>query len=119
MAKVTLIVGLAILAVAVAIGWQFASCELDNIELHDDLRDVAAQNGVNIGLNAPKTDEQIRNEVVSTAAEHGLHLQPDQVTLQKFASGLTVRYHLTVDYDAQVNLLLHTFTLHFTQSSEQ
>jgi hypothetical protein len=36
--------GLAILSLAVAAGWQILSCEIANLELHtDDMRDIAAQ----------------------------------------------------------------------------
>ena len=117
MRKVLVIVGLAIGAMAVAIGWQFAAAEIDNDELHDDLRDVAAQNGVNSGLNSPKSDDEIRNEVIATAAEHGLRLQPEQITLQKHLNGFTVHYDIQVDYTTQINLLLSKFALHFTQTS--
>ncbi len=54
MGKAKLILGLAVLAMAVVAGWPIASCELANLELREDLRDIAAQNAVRIGL-APRT----------------------------------------------------------------
>ncbi len=36
MGKVKLILGLAVLALAIIAGWQIASCELANLELHEE-----------------------------------------------------------------------------------
>jgi len=124
MRKIVLVSALVILAIALPAGWQIASVYLDNIELHDDLKDAAAQNGVNIGLNSPKSDDQMRKEVIDTAAEHRLRLQPDQITLQKHAgprsddpSAGRISYDITVDYTAHVNLLVYSYSVHFVQSN--
>ena len=53
MGKVKLILGLAVLALAGVAGWRIASCELANIELREDMRDLAAQVGSRIGLTQP------------------------------------------------------------------
>lgn len=118
--KVVLIVGLAILAIVAAIGWQLAAIQIDNAELHADLRDVAAQNGVNIGVNAPKTDDEVRDEVIATAADHGLRLQPDQIRLQKYTDATTRRiwYDIAVDYTARINLLVYSYEIHLIQSNK-
>ena len=50
MGKGKLIVGLAVLAMVVIAGWQIASCELANLALREDLRDIASQAGAYIGL---------------------------------------------------------------------
>ncbi|HUJ82053.1 MAG TPA: hypothetical protein VLW83_09220 [Candidatus Acidoferrales bacterium] len=120
MRKIVLLAVLATAVIAGYIGLQFASAYIDNIELHDDVRDVAAQNGVNIGLNSPKTDDEVRMEVVRTAAEHGLHLRPDQINLQKYVNADVHRiwYDVTVDYTVRVNLLVCSYTLHFVQSNK-
>jgi hypothetical protein len=111
-------IGLLILIPTMAVGWQIASAALSNIEFHDDLRDIAAQNGVNIGLNSPKTDDQVREDVVASAAEHGIHLQPEQVKLQRVTTPpYHVRFDLAVSYTTRVNLLLCSFNLHFNQTS--
>ncbi|HXX45533.1 MAG TPA: hypothetical protein VEJ38_12445 [Candidatus Acidoferrales bacterium] len=120
MKKLVLIAGLAILAIAVVVGWQFAVIYVNNVELHDDLKDASAQNGVNIGLNAPKSEDEMRKEVIATAAEHGLRLQPDQITLKKYTEPSTARvwYDITVDYTASINLLVYSYKLHFVQSNK-
>ena len=47
MKKLLLILGLPIVIIALPIGWQLAAIYLDNIDLRDDLKGVAAQSGVN------------------------------------------------------------------------
>ncbi|HTU36122.1 MAG TPA: hypothetical protein VMF66_20150 [Candidatus Acidoferrum sp.] len=109
--------GLLIFAAVAAVGWQIASIELGNIEFHDDLRYIAAQTGMNIGLNTPKTDEQVREEVVRAAAEDGIHLQPDQVKLQRISVPYYVHFNLAVSYTRRLNLLVYSFNLRFNQTS--
>jgi len=56
MGKVKLILGLAVLGLVIIAGWQIASCELSNLELHEEIRDLAAQTGAYIGLNPFKVE---------------------------------------------------------------
>jgi len=46
---------------AVVAGWPIAWCELANLELREDLRDIAGANAVRIGLALPSTDEYLRS----------------------------------------------------------
>jgi hypothetical protein len=117
MGKAKLILGLAILGLAVVAGWQIASCEIANLELQADMRDIAAQGGPRIGLEAPSSDEDLRNAVVHKAEEHDIQLEQAQVTVQRTGSGKTLAIYLAADYKARVNLLLYSFSLHFTPSS--
>jgi hypothetical protein len=117
MGKAKLISGLAIGGLAVVAGWQIASCEIANLELQTDMRDISAQVASRIGLEAPNSDEDLRNAVIHKAAEHGIALQPAEVTVQQTGSGKTLAIYLAADYKARVNLLLYSFTLHFTPSS--
>jgi hypothetical protein len=117
MGKAKLILGLAILGLAVAACWQIASCEIANLELQTDMRDIAAQVASRIGLEAPNSDEDLRNAVIHKAEEHDIQLEPGQVTVQRTGSGKTSAINLAADYKACVNLLLYSFTLHFTPSS--
>ena len=120
MRRPILILGLAILAIAVWIGWQVASIKLNNIEFHDDLRDIALQRGANIGLVGPKTEDEIRGQVVRAAAEHGIDLQPDHVTLVQYIdlSKREIWYDISVDYTVRLNLLVYSRNLHFMQSNK-
>lgn len=113
MAKAKLIAGLAVLGLAVLVGWQMASCELANLELQSDLRFLSAQIGTRIGLDAPSADEEIRATVIRKAQQHDIQLEPQQVIVQHTDAGL----YLAADYKARVNLIGYSFTLHFTPSS--
>src|SRR5271167_2201007 len=117
MGKVKLIFGLAVFGLAIIAGWQIASVELANSELQSDLRDFATQAGARIGLNAPSTDEDLRSAVIHKAEEYGIQLEPQQVTVQHTGAGPASVVHLSVDYQARVNLPGFSFSLHFTASS--
>jgi hypothetical protein len=101
------------------VGWQFAACEVANIELRDDLQDLAAQAGTKIGLDPERTDAQLRAMVVRRAEDYDIELKPEQVTVQRTGSGDREVIRLAVDYDARVNLTAYSFTLHFTPSSSR
>lgn len=112
-AKAKIIAGLAVLGLAVLVGWQIASCELASLELQSDLRFLSAQIGTRIGLDAPSADEELRATVIRKAQQHDIQLEPQQVTVEHSDTGL----YLAVDYKARVNLLGYSFTLHCTPSS--
>jgi hypothetical protein len=121
MGKIKIILALAVLAVAVAAGWQIVSCELANQELQSDLKDLSAQISARIGLDAQRSDAEFREAVVRRAREHDIELQPDQVTVKRSGTGVGTggapTVYLEVDYHGRVNLLGYSFTLHFTPSS--
>jgi hypothetical protein len=117
MGKVKLILGLALLGLAAVAGWQIGSCELANLELQTDMRDIAAQGGSRIGLEALSSDDDLRNAVIHKAEEQGIQLEASQVTVQRTGSGKTLAIYLAADYQARVNLRLYSFSLHFTPSS--
>jgi hypothetical protein len=115
--RAKILLGLAVIALALAVGGQIASCEIANLELQADMRDIAAQVASRIGLEAPNTDEDLRNAVIHKAEEHDIQLDPGQVTVQRSGSGKTLAIQLAADYKARVNLLVYSFTLRFTPSS--
>lgn len=121
MKKRARVIGVLIFIIVVAAGWQIASAEISSIEFRDDLRYIAAQNAANIGVATPKTDDQVREDVVASAAEYGIHLQPDQIQLQRITIAHylsnTTRFNLAVSYTRRVNLLLYSFDLHFNQQA--
>jgi hypothetical protein len=119
MGKAKIILGLAALGLAVIVGWQVGACELTNIELQSDLRDLSSQTGVRIGLNNLISDEEIRNAVIRKAEKYDIELQPGQVTVQHPGTGAMSDLYLAVDYKARVNLLGYSFHLHFTPSSKK
>jgi hypothetical protein len=114
-----LILGIAILVLLIAVGWQIGSRELANINLQEDLRDMASQAGTHIGYVPPSSDEDLIGTIVRKAKEHDIDLKPYQVTLQHRGSGETSTLYLAADYTVPVNLVFFSFTLHFTPSSEK
>lgn len=117
MRKVKLLLGLAVLALAVIAGWRIASCELASLQLHDDLRDLAAQTGAYIGLNSFNTDEDFRNAVIRAAKRYEIQLEPEQVTVQRTGTAQVPIIYLAADYNARVTFGGFSFTLHFHPSS--
>jgi hypothetical protein len=117
--KIALIVGIAVLALAVSAGWQIASCELANRQLEEDLRDLASRNAERIGLSAPTTDDDLRNSVLHDAKELDIALRPNQVTVHHTVQGESSVVHLAADYTARVRLLGFSLNFRFTPSSER
>jgi len=117
MGKVKLILALAVFALAGVAGWRIGSCELANIELREDMRDLAAQVGTRIGLTPQSTDEDFRRAVIRKAEEHEIQLEPEQVTVQRTGTDEAPIIYLAADYKARIKLLGFSFTFHFTPSS--
>lgn len=115
--KAKLLVGMAILAVVAMAGWQIGSSEIANLELQTDLHDISIQLASRIGMEAPNSDQDLRNAVIHKAEDHGIHLEPEQVTVQHVGSGKTEAIFLEAEYDARINLLGYSFSLHFSPSS--
>lgn len=116
-----LVIAALILFPVVAVGWQVGSAEVSNYEFHDDLGYIAAQSRVNIGLQSPETDDQVRNDVIASAAEDGIRLRPDQVQVKRVTITFPrnpplTHYDVAVSYAMPVNLLLYSFHLHFHQA---
>ena len=117
MRKVKFILGLAVLAFVGVAGWQIASCELANIELREDMRDLAAQVGSRIGLTPQSTDEDFRRAVMRKAQEHEIQLEPGQVTVERTGTDEAPIIYLAADYKVRVKLPGFSLTFHFTPSS--
>ena len=110
------ILGLVLLALAGVIGWQVGACYVANSELQNDMQDLAVQNPFRIGLAPPPTEEGLRDSVIARAKDRGIQLQPQQIAVQYTFTPDMLSVSLAADYEARVNLLLYSFTLHFTPS---
>ena len=110
------VIGLVLLALAGVIGWQVGACYVANSELQSDMQDLAVQNPFRIGLAPAPTEEGLRASVVAKAKDHGIQLQPQQVAAQCTFTPDVLSISLAADYEARVNLLVSSFTLHFTPS---
>lgn len=119
MQKLKIILGIAVLVLVVMAGWQISSGELANMNLQEDLRDMASQAGSRVGFIAPPSDDDITASVIGKAKEHGIDLTPAEVTVRRTGSGTTSTLYLAVDYTVPVQLPLFSFRLHFTPSSDK
>jgi ABC-type sugar transport system substrate-binding protein len=115
--KIKIILALAVLALIAVAGWQVASCELANIELRDDMKDLASQLGGRIGLTPPSSDEDFRQAVIAHAQKYGIELAPEQVTVQRNGSATNANIYLAADYTRTVDLAGFSFSLHFTPAA--
>jgi hypothetical protein len=102
-----------ILALAAIISWQVGACYVANSELQSDMQDLAVQNPFRIGLAPAPTEEGLRDSVIAKAKDHGIQLQPQQVAVQYTFTPDVLSISLAADYEARVNLLVYSFTLHF------
>jgi hypothetical protein len=84
--KVTISIGIAVFVVMVIAGWQIGSCELANMELQDDMQDLASQAGAHIGFVEPRSDADLRRAIMRKAQEHDIELDPGQVRVQRTGS---------------------------------
>lgn len=103
--------------VTFATGWQIGSCVLANVELRDDMQDIASNLGSNIGLIAPNSDDDFRRDVIRRASQHDIDLIPEQITVERTGSGHEEKIYLAADYRGKIHLLGLTFTLHFNPES--
>ncbi len=104
---------------AISLAWSVSAAEVANVNLQEDIRDLAAQGGAQIGLRAPSSDEDIRNTVVRKAQEHGIALNPQEVTVRRTGSGDTSRLYIAAYYTVSVNFWLFSLNLHFSPSSDK
>lgn len=109
----------AALFLAAALVWTVSSAEMANVNLQEDMRDLAAQGGAQIGLVAPSTDEDITKIVASKAQEHGIALKPEQVIVRRTGSGETSKLYIAAHYTVSVNCWLFSFNLHFAPASDK
>jgi hypothetical protein len=117
MKKIFWILSLVLLAVALGAGWQIVSSQVANSLLREDLQYIAVQTAPKIGLAAPRTDDDLRAMVIAQARQHGIGLDPDQITVSHPQDGATSTVILSVDYTSRINLLGTSFTMHFTPTS--
>lgn len=119
MRKVKILIGLVILGLAIAVGWQVGAAELANVVFQEDLRDMGSQAGTHVGVTAPSSEEQITQAVIRKAGEHGIELTPKEITVQRRQNGELSTWYLAAEYSVLVNLKIFSFALHFHPTSER
>jgi len=96
--------------------WQISACYLSNFELQGDMQDLAVQSPARTGLTSFDTEEELRNQVIARAKEHGIQLAPGQVTVSRMLTPGMLDISIAADYYARVKLLGLSFPIHFTPS---
>lgn len=104
---------LAVLVFAILGGWRVGSSEVSNLQFQEDLHDLASQRSFRFGNTPPKSEDELREAVISKARQYDINLTPEQVTVR------TSPTYLAAEYSVPVNLPRVSFTLHFTPSSEK
>jgi hypothetical protein len=103
------------------VGWQIGSWELADMNLQEEMHDLASQAGIHVGfVPPPSSDEDVSRAIIRRAKEHGIELNPTQVTVRRTNPGeKTSTLYLAADYTVPVNLAFFSFNLHFTPSSDK
>jgi hypothetical protein len=118
--RITIIPGIAVLVLMVLVGWQVGSWELSNMNLQEEMQDLASQAGTHVGFVPPSSDEEVSRAIIRRAKEHGIELNPTQVTVRRTNPGeKTSTLYLAADYTVPVNLAFFSFKLHFAPSSDK
>jgi hypothetical protein len=119
MHKISIVSIVLFLLIAGSVAWQVGAAELANTNLRDDMQDMGSQFGTHIGLTEPPSDDDMTQAVIRKAREHGIELQPDQITVRRIGEAPKSTFYLAADYKTTVNLLAFSFSLHFTPSSQK
>jgi hypothetical protein len=119
MRRLKIVVSIAIIVLLGMAAWQIGSWELANVTLQEDMRDMAALAGTRIGFKAPDSDEEVTQILIRKAKDHGIDLQPNQITVRHTTTGQISTLYLAADYTVPVNLLFFSFWLHFTPASNK
>lgn len=117
MRNLKVIAAVAVLMIGGMTGWQVGSRTLANIQLQEDMHDLASQAGIRYGYAAPKSEAEFRDVVISKARQYDIVLEPSEVTVQRTGYGNASTLYLAADYSAPVKLPGYSFHLHFTPSS--
>ena len=118
MGKIKAVAGICVFALVVSTGWQIATCEFHNFLLKDDLKDVAAMGGSRIGLVGPKSDNDLRAAVIHRAAEHNIHLVPNQILVRRSGTMENQVVFLAAKYQAHVVMPGFALVFHYTATSK-
>ncbi|HUO27259.1 MAG TPA: hypothetical protein VMU61_16445 [Candidatus Aquilonibacter sp.] len=113
MGTIKLLIGLLALIGAGIAGFQIAPPLFANYSFQDDLQNIALVDGASL----TKTPEDVRTDVLHKAQEHGLQLDPKQITVQDISTPGVKAVYVAVDYSVPINLPFYSFEMHFTPNS--
>jgi len=113
MGTIKAIVGVLAIVAVIYAAFQIIPPELTNYSFQDDLRNIAMVGGAN-----PHTsDQELAEQVMKKAQEHGIPLTPEHVTVQRIGTPGAPAVYLAADYTVPVSFPGYSFDLHFTPSS--
>ena len=101
---------MAFLAAIIFVAIKTLPAYVNNYQLQDHIRQLSTQLAVR---TRPATPDEVRNEVVAFAQDHGIPLTADNVKVV-----ISRRVSIIVDYTVPVDLSVYTLKLHFTPSAE-
>jgi hypothetical protein len=104
------LLSLAFLAAIIFVGIKTLPAYVNNFQLQDHIQQLSIQLSVRA---KPVTPDQVRDEVVAFAQDHGVPLTADNVKVV-----IGSRVSISVDYTVPVDLLVYNLKLHFTPSAE-
>ncbi len=107
------IFGFLVIIGCVYAGFQIAPPEMTNYSFTDDLHNIAMVGGA----NPHETDQDLIDQVVKKAAQQGITLTPEQVTVQRIGTPGAPAVYVAASYSVPVSLPGYSFVLHFTPSS--
>ena len=104
------LLSLAFMAAVAFLAIKIIPVYVNNYELEDHIRQLSTQLAVR---TRPATPDEVTNEVVGFAQDHGIPLAADNVKV-------TVGNHVVIDldYTVPVDLRVYILKLHFTISAE-
>ena len=109
MQKVKTLIGLLVIAGAFYYAWNMIPPYFRNYQFQDDLDDIVRVATYNI-----RSDDEVRQAVISRAKAREIVLKDDQVTVTRFASGIGIR----VRYRVHVDMIVHPTDIDFTADSK-
>jgi cell division protein FtsL len=104
------LLSLAFLAAIIFIAIKTLPAYVNNFQLQDHIRQLSIQLSVR---SKPVTPDEIRDEVIAFAQDHGVPLAADNVKVT-----ISTRVSISLDYTVPVDLMVYTLGLHFTPSAE-
>jgi hypothetical protein len=119
MKKLLILFFMVALLLAITTTWQMVANQVANTELQDDMKDIASELGVRVGLSQPKTDNEVRDAVIHKALKYDIRLTRGQVKVSHLGSGAMRTLYLQADYTVPVDLPGYSFDMHFTPATDK
>jgi hypothetical protein len=103
---------LAFLAALIFVAIKIFPAYVNNFRLQGHIQQLSTKLAVRTW---PVTSEEVRDEVVAFAQDHGVSLAADNVKVTVFLNYVSIK----LDYTVPVDLKVYTLMLHFTPSTEK